>query len=54
MEECDQKVWNVFNQFDIAIIFLARYFPEVGGCISLKVVTKGSPREKKNSENLDF
>ena len=54
MEECDQNVWNVFNQFGIAILFSARYFPELGGCISLKVVTKGSPREKKKLWKFRF
>ena len=54
MEDCDQKVWNVFNQFDITIHCSVTYFLEVGGCVLLKVATKASPRNKKNFENLDF
>ena len=47
MEECNQKVWNVFNEFDITISCSGPYLPEVGGCVSFEVPTKGSPREKK-------
>ena len=54
MEECDQKVWYVFDQFDITIPCSAAYFLEVGAHVSLKVATKVSRRGKKNSENLDF
>ena len=54
MEECNQKVWNVFNQFGLTIPCSATSFLEVGACISFKVATIGSPRGKKNSENLDF
>ena len=54
MEEGDQNVWNVFNQFDITISSVATYLVEVGARVSLKVATKGSPRGKKNTENLDF
>ena len=51
---CDQKVWNVFDQFGIAIPCLATYFLEVGAHVSIKAATKVSIRVKKNSENLDF
>ena len=54
MEECDLKVWNVFDQFDITIPCPATYFLEVGACVLLKVATKVSAGGKKNSENLDF
>ena len=47
MEECDLKVWNVFDQFDIPIPCSAAYFLEVGAHVSLKVSTKGSIRGKK-------
>ena len=40
-EECEQKVWNVFDQFAI-IPFSATYFLEVGACVSLKVANKES------------
>ena len=40
-EECEQKVWNVFDQFGI-IPFSATYFLEVGACVSLKVANKES------------
>ena len=53
-EECDQKVWNVFDQFDITIPCSDTYFLEVGARVSLQVVTKGSIRGKKTPENLDF
>ena len=46
MEECNQEVWHVFDQFDIPLPCSAAYFLEVGGCMSLKVATKGSPRGK--------
>ena len=54
MEECNQKVWNMFNQFDITIPCSATYFLEVGARVSFKIATKGSPRGKKYSENIDF
>ena len=54
MEECDQKVCNAFNQFDITITCSGTYLSEVADRLSLKVATKGSLRGKKNSENLDF
>ena len=53
MEECNQKVWKVFDQFGITIPCSATCFLEVGACVSLKVATKGSVRGK-NTENLDF
>ena len=43
-KECDQKVWNVFHQFDINIPCSATYFRDVGACISWKVATIESPR----------
>ena len=43
-EECNQNVWNVFDQFGIIIPCTATYFLEVGARVSLKVVTKESPR----------
>ena len=46
-EECDQKVWNIFDQFGISITFSATYFLEVVARVSLKVATKGSFRGKK-------
>ena len=54
MKECDQKVWNVFDQFGITIACSDTYFLEVGARVSLKVATKRSIRGKKNSENLDI
>ena len=46
-KECDQKLWNVFNQFGIIIPCSATDFVEVGASVSLKVATKGSIRGKK-------
>ena len=54
MDEFDQKVWNDFHQFAIAIPCLATYFLEVGARLSLKVATKESFRGKKDSKKLDF
>ena len=54
MEQCNQKVWNVFNQFDITIPCSTTDILEVGAHVSLKVATKWSPSGKKNTENLDF
>ena len=47
MEECNEKFWNVFDQFGIFIPCSATCFLEVGAPLSLKVVTKGSTRGKK-------
>ena len=47
MDECDQKVGNVFDQFGIAIPFLATYSLEFGARVSLKVATEWSIRDKK-------
>ena len=46
-EECDQKVWNVFDQFDINIPCSATYFLKVGARVSLKVASRVSLRGKK-------
>ena len=48
MKEYDQKVWNVFDQFGIAIPCPTTYFLEVGARVSLKVANKGSNRGKEN------
>ena len=50
-EECDQKVWNVFDQFGITAPCSASSFLEVGARVSLKVATKGSLRGKKTLKN---
>ena len=54
MEECNQKVWNVFDQLGITLIGSATYFAAVDERISLKVATKGSSRGKENSKHLDY
>ena len=54
MEECNQKVWNIFDKFGITIPCSHIYFLEVGARLLLKVATKGFIRGKKNSENVDF
>ena len=46
MEECDEKVDNVFDAFSIAIPCSASYFLKVGSLVSLKVATKRSVRGK--------
>ena len=48
MEESDQNVWNVFDQFGSTISCSGAYFLEVGAHVSLKVATKGSIRGKKS------
>ena len=53
-EDCDQKFWNIFDQFAITIPCSDTCFLEVGARLSLKVATKGSIRGKKNSENLEM
>ena len=53
-EECDQNVWNVFNQFDITITGWPTYFVEICASVSLKVATRSSVKGKKYSESLDF
>ena len=50
MEECDQKVWYIFDQYGISISCSATYFMEVGARVSLKVATKVSIRGKKTPE----
>ena len=47
MEECDQNVWNDFDEFDIGRPFSTTYFLEVGARVSLKLATKGFLRVKK-------
>ena len=54
MDECDQKVWNVFDQFGIATPCLATYFLEVGARVSMKVGSKGSIRGKENPSKYRF
>ena len=54
MEQSDQKVWNVFNQFGISIPCSHTYFLQVGAQVSLEVATKGSFRGKETLKNLDF
>ena len=54
MDECDQNVWNAFDQLEITISCSATNFLEVGARVSLKVATKVSSRGKKSSESLDF
>ena len=54
MEECDQKVCNVSGQLGITIPCPSIYFLEVEARVLLKVATKVSPKDKKNSENSDF
>ena len=46
MEKCDQKDWNVLDQFDISIPCSATFFLGVGAHVSLKVTTKESFRGK--------
>ena len=53
-EDCDQNVWNVYDQFGITIPCSATYFMEVGSYVSLKMAIKVFLRAKKNSKNLDF
>ena len=47
MEECNQKVWNVFDPFGITMLCSAAYFLEVSARVSLKVATKVSVEGKK-------
>ena len=53
-EECDQNVWNVFNQLDIPTTGWPTYFVEICASVSLKVATRSSVKGKKYSESLDF
>ena len=53
-EGCNLKVWNVFDQFGITIHCPDAYFLEVGACVSLKVVTKRSIKDKKTSKIWNF
>ena len=53
-EECDIKVWHVFDEFGITIPCSATSFLEFGARILLKVATEGSIRGKKNTEKLEF
>ena len=45
-EDCDQKVWNVFDQFGIIIPYSARFCQEVDVHVSLKVAAKAFFRGK--------
>ena len=53
MGECNQKVWDVFDQFSITLPCWATYFRKVGACVSFKVATKESLRVLK-TKNLAF
>ena len=53
MEQCNQKIWNVFNQFDITVPCSATYFLEVGVRVLLNVAAKESPWGKNYSEIWD-
>ena len=53
-EECKKNVEIFFDQFGIIIPCSCTYFLEVGACLSLKVATKGSIRDEKDSEKLYF
>ena len=46
MEECDLRVSNVFDQFDISIACSDTYVLDVGARVWLEVPTKGSIRGK--------
>ena len=50
MKECKIKVENCFHQLGIIIPCSYTYFLEVGARLSLEVATKGSIRDKKDSE----
>ena len=39
-QECEQKVWNIFDQLGITIRCSPTYFLKVGARVSLKVATK--------------
>ena len=54
MVGCDVKDWIICDQFGITIPCSTTYFQEVGACLLVKVATKGSIRDKKDSEKLDF
>ena len=47
MQECDQKVWNVSDEFGVGKPCSTTCFLEVGACVSLKLATKGLLRGKK-------
>ena len=50
-EECDQKVWNDFDQFGISILCSGTFFLEVGAHVSYKVATKESFEGKRTLKN---
>ena len=50
MEECDQNILNVFDQFGILYYFQQT---DIHRCTHTHV-TKGSIKGRKNSESLDF
>ena len=54
MEECNKKVWNIFDLLGISIPCSATYFLEVVGRVSLKVVTKESLRGRKTLKIKPF
>ena len=54
MKKCDLKVSIIFDQFGITVPSSALWFLEVGARLSLKGATKGSIRDKKDFEELDF
>ena len=58
MEDCEQKIGNIFDQSGITIPCSTTLFLEVRPRISLKVATKGSLRgreaQKFNSFRLFF
>ena len=53
-EESNLKIWYIFNQFGITVPCSATYLLEVGARVSLKEGSKGSIRDKKDSEKLEF
>ena len=52
-EECDQKVWNVFDQFGITIPGAATFFLEVGAPVSLVKLSVLDYFYKANTEECD-
>ena len=50
MEECDQNVWDVFDQIGVGEPCSTIYFLEVGALVSRKLATKDFLRAKKTEE----